>query len=497
MRGPCLIAYADRFGGDLPSLSRVLRGPLGRAFGSLHLLPFYDPIDGHDAGFDPIDHLAVDARVGTWADLAVLGGEVDVLADVIVNHVSQESREFQKAVAGDVDALSMFLTRDRVFGSEPQPTLEARIYRPRPTAPFSRLTLADGSSRDFWTTFSAQQMDIDVESKQGRSYLSSILERLAKAEVRCLRLDAAGYAIKRAGTNCFMLPETYAFLAALQEQAHSLGMKVLLEAHAHHSLQLEAAKVVDFVYDFALPPLMLHALFSSDAQPLKDWLAIAPRNCMTVLDTHDGIGIRDVASSEGESGLLPDAAVDALVEGVHQRSQGGSREATGIAASNLDIYQVNCTFFDALGRSEQDYLLARATQLFLPGIPQIYYVGLLAGTNDLERLRRTGVGRDINRRAYTEVEISEAVARPLVRSILDLVALRREHPAFSGRFELLPSPPSTLAVEWHHAADSLRFRVDFQRREACVEEFRHGQRRCVALDAAVPFGNRWRAMARE
>ncbi len=100
------------------------------------------------------------------------------------------------------------------------------------------------------------------------------------------------------------------------------------------------------------------------------------------------------------------------METIHERSQGESRQATGAAASNLDLYQVNCTFYDALGGRDDEYLIARALQFFAPGVPQVYYGGLLAGSNDLDLLRRTGVGRDINRHYYTPAELNDAAATP-------------------------------------------------------------------------------------
>ena len=120
-----------------------------------------------------------------------------------------------------------------------------------------------------------------------------------------------------------------------------------------------------------------------------------------MLDTHDGIGVQDVDRDRRRPDadpLLPRAAIDALIDTIDQRSGGESRQASGAAASNVDASQINCTFYDALGRRDSEYLIARAIQCFVPGIPQIYYVGLLAGANDLDLLRRTRVGRDINRR---------------------------------------------------------------------------------------------------
>jgi sucrose phosphorylase len=234
---------------------------------------------------------------------------------------------------------------------------------------------------------------------------------------------------------------------------------VLVEVHSYYQRQLEIARKVDWVYDFALPPLVLHALFNRTAVPLKRWIDIRPSNALTVLDTHDGIGIIDIgadaADRSGHPGLVPPAELDALVETIHANSSGASRQATGAAASNLDLYQVNCTFYDALGRDDRAYLIARAIQFFLPGIPQVYYVGLLAGENDLALLARTKVGRDINRHSYTRAEVDMALQRPVVQDLLELIALRNRHPAFGGRFEVEASADDQLVLTWRQGATRL------------------------------------------
>src|SRR4029077_16178110 len=137
--------------------------------------------------------------------------------------------------------------------------------------------------------------------------------------------------------------ETFDFIAELREDANTRGMEVLVEIHTHYRNQIEIAKQTDWVYDFALPPLVLHTLFRRDARDLKRWLEISPRNAVTVLDTHDGIGVLDVGPSRNKKdelpGLLPSEQITALVEPIPERSQGPSRLATGAAASNLDLYQ--------------------------------------------------------------------------------------------------------------------------------------------------------------
>ena len=437
-----LIAYADRCGGDLARLGALLRGPWSDVFGGVHLLPFFSPYDGADAGFDPIDHTEVDPRLGTWADVADLARDHDVVADVIVNHVSADSVAFRDVRdRGDASPwASMFLTMDSIFPDGARESDLVKIYRPRPGLPFTPVSWGD-ERRLAWTTFTPQQIDIDVRSEVGRAYLESILDRLAASGVALARLDAVGYAIKTAGTTCFMTPQTLEFISDFTAAAHERGIEVLVEVHSYYRDQIAIAGLVDWVYDFALPPLVLHAAYTGDHGPLLEWLSIRPANAITVLDTHDGIGIVDVGADARQAerrGLLDADQLDALVEGIHGRTGGQSRLATGWAASNVDIYQVNSTFLDALGGDERTYLAARALQFFVPGIPQVYYVGALGGRNDMDRLARTGVGRDINRHDFSPDEISAALDRPVVRALSRLSRLRNALPAFDGDCRIEP-----------------------------------------------------------
>lgn len=437
---PQLITYADRLVPGIAALSRLMDGPL-RAFGGVHVLPFYTPVDGADAGFDPVDHTRVDPRVGTWADVARLAAGRRVMADMIVNHVSSSSVQFRDVLdKGEAsEHAPMFLTLSSVFPDGATESELAAIHRPRPGLPFTHYRWG-GATRLVWTTFTPRQVDLDLSGPRGRAYLEEVLGALHSGGVSQVRLDAVGYAVKTAGTSCFMTEETFQFIDDLTRRARALGMEVLVEIHSHFRNQLRVASRVDRVYDFALPPLLLHALHTGDVAPLVRWLRVRPTNAVTVLDTHDGIGVVDVARDpdSGEEGLLDEAQVEALVESVHEASGGQSRRATGWAASNVDVYQVNCTYLDALGGDEEAYMVARTVQLMLPGIPQIYYVGLMGAHNDMELLERTGVGRDINRHRFTHAEVEEALGTPgsLTRRQLDLVELRGSHPAFEGEFVL-------------------------------------------------------------
>lgn len=467
-----LITYVDRFGGTtLSQLQELLQGPLAGVFGGVHLLPFFHKIDGADAGFDPIDHTRVDERLGDWGDIKRLTGAADVMADVIVNHMSSESPQFldysKKGRASEYDGL--FLTMESVFPKGVTEKELLAVYRPRPGVPFTMTTLANGERRLLWTTFTPQQIDIDVHTPAGQAYLESILQKLSQNGVTMVRLDAVGYAIKKAGANCFMMPETFEFIKVFAQRGRELGLEVLVEIHSYFKRQMEIAKQVDWVYDFALPPLVLHALEFGRSAPLRAWLDQRPNNAVTVLDTHDGIGIIDIGADAADRvnnpGLVPPAELDELVERMHRNSKNQSRKATGAAASNLDLYQVNCTYFDAMGRHESAYLLARAIQFFVPGIPQVYYVGLLAGENDMDLLARTRVGRDINRHYYSREEVLQAIRKPVVARLLDLIRLRNEHPAFNGVFSHSASADHALTLSWTAGAAWIRLDVDLKSKQ--------------------------------
>ncbi len=471
-----LITYIDRLAKDLPTLHSLLENQLSGLLQGVHLLPFFDPIDGADAGFDPVDHASVDARMGTWHDVKRLSESYTIMADLIVNHMSANSRQFKDVIqqGQQSEFWDLFLKKEDVYGSRVDEQQLAQIYRPRPSKPFTQKRLDNGETHEFWTTFSSDQIDINVETQAGKQYLEDILKTFSEAGIKEVRLDAAGYAIKRLGTRCFMLPETFEFLQSLDQRCKALGMNTLVEIHSHYNMQIEIAQRVSSVYDFALPPLLLHALYNADAKPLVNWLTISPRNCVTVLDTHDGIGILDVAKDGDQPGLLNDDQVDNLVKGIHQQSNGQSRKASGEGASNLDIYQVNCTYLDALGRDMRDYLIARAVQFFAPGTPQIYYMGLLCGENDITLLSETGVGRDINRHYYQRSELDTAIQSDAVQSVFDLIRIRNRSKAFNGDFSVSAESQNQLQLSWLLNESRASLKVDFATKSVVIDLYENG-----------------------
>ncbi|PLS31868.1 sucrose phosphorylase [Bifidobacterium margollesii] len=454
-----MITYADRLGdGTLKSMTEILRTRFDGAYEGVHILPFFTPFDGADAGFDPIDHTKVDPRLGDWDDVAELSKTHNIMVDAIVNHMSWQSTQFQDVLAKGEESeyYPMFLTMSSVFPNGATEEDLAGIYRPRPGLPFTHYNFA-GKTRLVWVSFTPQQVDIDTDSDKGWEYLMSIFDQMAASHVSYIRLDAVGYGAKEAGTSCFMTPKTFKLIGRLREEATKRGLEILIEVHSYYKKQVEIASKVDRVYDFALPPLLLHSLFTGHVEPLAHWTEVRPNNAVTVLDTHDGIGVIDIGSDQLDrslKGLIPDEDVDNLVNTIHANTHGESQAATGAAASNLDLYQVNSTYYSALGCNDQHYLAARAVQFFLPGVPQVYYVGALAGANDMDLLRRSNVGRDINRHYYTVEEIDENLRRPVVQALNALCRLRNTLDAFDGEFSYTADGDKSIALSWQGDATS-------------------------------------------
>jgi sucrose phosphorylase len=203
-----------------------------------------------------------------------------------------------------------------------------------------------------------------------------------------------------------------------------------------------------------------------------------------VLDTHDGIGIIDVGPMNGKSGLLNEIEINNLVETIHLNSAGESKKATGSAASNVDLYQVNCTYYDALGQNDFDYLVARAIQFFSPGIPQIYYAGLLGETNDMVLLDKNNVGRDINRPYVNVNKIEESLKKPITKSLIELIKIRNACDAFNGNFTISDSS-TVLIIEWTQKDCSAKLLINLADKEALIELYENDNTRIINLEALL------------
>lgn len=440
-----LITYPDSMGKDLKELRYLLETHFKGTIGGLHILPFFP--SSADRGFAPITYEKIDERFGRWEDVEELQRDFYLMFDFMINHISRQSTFFQDfLIRKDKSPYAEMFIRYRGIWPQGEPGKEEldMIYKRKPRPPYVAVRFADGTIEKIWCTFSDEQIDLNVASGVTRKFIKDTLEYLAQKGASLIRLDAFAYTIKKRGTNCFFVePEIWELLEFCQAILAPYGVEILPEVHEHYSIQLKLAERGYWVYDFALPMLILYTLYSGSKRRLLHWLQICPRKQFTTLDTHDGIGVVDVKD------LLTDEEIEKTKECLYSRGANVKRIYSTTAYNNLDIYQINCTYYSALGNNDDAYLLARAIQFFAPGIPQVYYVGLLAGENDIELAEKTKQGRDINRHYYTVEEVEANLKRPVVQKLLQLMRFRNAFPAFEGDFIIRETDAEyLLALQW-------------------------------------------------
>lgn len=421
-----LITYADSLGKNLNELHAVLNKHYSKAVGGVHILPFFP--SSADRGFAPMRYDKVDEKFGTFEDIDELGKDYYLMFDFMVNHISAHSEYFQDYLKNKENSeYKDFFITYKYFWKNEEPTKEQvdMIYKRKPRAPYIEAEFADGSKEKIWCTFCEEQIDLDVTKQKTKDFIKKTLTDMCSHGASVIRLDAFAYAVKKADTSCFFIePDIWNLLYDIEDTVKKCGGEILPEIHEHYTIPMKIAEKGFWIYDFALPVMVLHALYNHNGKYLVKWLEKCPMKQFTTLDTHDGIGIVDVKD------LLPDEEIEKVKEQMYSKGANVKKIYSSEAYNNLDIYQVNTTYYSALGNNDKAYLLARAIQFFAPGIPQVYYVGMLAGENDTELMEHTKNGRDINRHYYTAEDVDKEQNREVVKELKSLMELRNSHPAF-------------------------------------------------------------------
>ena len=469
---PQLLTYPDSLGGGLRELASVLEGPLAGLFRGVHVLPPFP--SSADRGFAPLTYHEIDPRFGTWDDVRRLGERHDVLLDLMINHISRQSAEFQdfERRGRRSPHADLFVMVDKVWpdGDPPRADIDL-IFLRKPDSPFSTVTIRETGEQELvWTSFGSadwsEQVDLDVTSPATRALITNWLRFFASQAVRIVRLDAVGYVVKKPGTSCFMVePDIYDFLDWVAGEAAACGLTVLPEVHDTYETHRRLSEHGMWTYDFVLPGLVLHALETGDGRRLADHLVGMPDRVFTNLDCHDGIPIRPDLD-----GILAPAEMLDLATLVEERGGNVNRLLSSTHAAAVDVHQLNCTYYSALACDDERYLVARAIQLFARGVPQVYYVGLLAGANDRAAVTRTGEGRAINRHDYTASEIDDALDRPVVQRLLDLIRLRNSHPAFDGTLAVERVGRTGIRLAWQAGQSSCSLDVDLSSGRLTIDD---------------------------
>jgi len=317
------------------------------------------------------------------------------------------------------------------------------------------------------------QMDLNARSSRVWEFYDETLKKLRGCGARIIRLDAFAYLHKQPGQpNFFNRPGTWDYLERLRQIARKYDLVIFPEIHAEYgsSIYEEVAGEDYPIYDFFLPGLMIDSLDRGTSEALLRWIAeIQDKDLITInmLGCHDGIPVLDLKGKQVDGtyrpGLLSDEQIEATVERIISRG-GRVKNLFGPDGEKIAYYQVNATFFSALGEDERKLLLARAIQMFMPGIPQVWYLDLFAGRNDYATADKGGTAghKEINRTNLSLTDIETGLQRPIVRDQLKLLRLRNVSPAFQGELDTFETEPHLLHLSWRHPKASATLKADLR-----------------------------------
>ncbi len=444
-----LITYADQFReADKPTLStfsRFYQQHLQSTFPLVHLLPFF-PWSSDD-GFSVIDYHQVDPLCGDWQDIARLHQETRLMFDFVCNHMSAHSAWFSHFLAQDPGW-------DDFFISMPPATDLSAVTRPRTSPLLTPFKMADGETRFIWTTFSADQIDLNFANPEVLLRMVNVLLDYLKRGADYVRLDAVGYMWKTPGTRCIHLEKTHQLVKLFRAIADQVapGTVIITETNVPHQDNISylgnGHDEAQMVYQFSLPPLVLHAIHTGSARALRQWasaldLSSNDTTFFNFLASHDGIGLNPAR------GILSEVEILALVRDL--ALEGALVSYKNNPDGTTSPYEINVTYLDALNREDDDdatrlkrFLLAHAILLVFPGVPAIYIQSILGGRNHYDGVRAAGHNRAINRQKYDLQQIEGDLAggnwlrQQVYTRLGQLIQLRRRQPAFH------PDNPMTL-----------------------------------------------------
>ena len=317
------------------------------------------------------------------------------------------------------------------------------------------------------------QMDVNAKSDLVWEFYEETLAKLKSFGCGILRLDAFAYLHKAVGeSNFFNNPGTWHYLDRIKKIADSNNLTILPEIHAEYGSKLykEVADRGFQIYDFFLPGLLIHTIECKTNKPLLKWIDEIVNNgynVVTMLGCHDGIPVLDLKGKEIEGsyfeGLLQDSEIESLMDLIICRG-GKVKNLYGPDGQKISYYQINATYFSALGEDSRKMLLARAIQLFMPGIPQIWYLDIFEGKNDYEAVDKAGNGghKEINRTTLSNKNIIDALQKESVLNQLELIRLRNTHPAFLGQLKVNNSLDSKVSLEWHNKEAFAKLDADLE-----------------------------------
>lgn len=398
------ITYGDTFvkEGEQPlkTLRRFFEKNFSGVINAIHILPFY-PWSSDD-GFSVINYKQVNDTLGEWTDIERIAVNFKLMADLVINHCSSRSEWFERFKQGVEPEKDFFIALD------PQTDLSA-VIRPRTNDLLREVETIDGV-KHVWCTFSHDQVDLNFANHELLKEMVSIIDYYLNRGVQIFRLDAVAFLWKEIGSSCLNLPQTHEMVRLLRTLIEYRNPRAIIitETNIPNRENLSYfgnANEAHVIYNFALPPLLLHGLISGNNYYLNHWLMSMPpaqdgTTYLNFIASHDGIGLRPV------EGILTDEEIQQITDTM--QAFGGRISWRNLSKDEVRAYEVNISLFDALsgtikGRDEwqiERFVCAHAIMLGLEGIPAFYIHSLLATENDLHRMESSGSNRAINRHVW-------------------------------------------------------------------------------------------------
>jgi sucrose phosphorylase len=462
-RDTILITYGDlvRKEGECPLDTLVrLCDTLLAGVNTIHILPFFP--SSSDRGFSIVDFEVVDPNLGTWEDIEELDARVQLMFDGVFNHVSSKSRYFQEFLNGNPYFKDLFISyRTR---EELTPEQRERIRRPRTSDILTQFQSIDGPVH-VWTTFSPDQVDLNFRNPEVLMRIMAILLLYVRRGADIIRLDAVTYLWAEPGTPCASLEETHEIIKLFRDVIDLVapGVALITETNVPHEENVSyfgnGGDEAHMVYNFALPPLVLHTFYTGDATALSHWAKTLQTPSKTThffnfLDSHDGFGLMGVKD------ILPQEAIDSMIE--RARAHGGMISYRTDRDGKESPYEINITLFSALNREDSGedmdlqvrrLLAARNICLTLQGVPGAYLLGLIGKRNDVEAVLASESKRSINRTVLDYDLLVRSYEDPdnklhRIRELGGLIFFRQKHRAFhpNGPQKVLTPSPTVFAL---------------------------------------------------
>ena len=454
-----LITYGDQVHASnespLKTLTRFLSTRVAGAISAVHVLPFYP--SSSDDGFSVMDYYAVDPAMGTWEDVESLGRDFDLMFDAVFNHASAQGVWFEKFMRQEPGWETAFFT---VSGD---PDL-SQVVRPRTLPLLTEFLTASGTKRA-WTTFSADQVDVNFSDPRMLLRILEVLLFYVGKGARYIRLDAIAFLWKIPGTSSIHLEQTHRVIQLMRSVLDAVApdVQLITETNVPHIDNIsyfgDGSNEAQLVYNFALPPLVFHTLRTGDATRLRRWAQTLelPSERVTFfnfLASHDGIGLNPAR------GILDQEEIDGLVQTALDHN--GFVSYKNNPDGTKSPYELNISYFDALSDPQSAespdtqiarFLAAHSIMLALRGLPGIYFHSLFGSRGDRKAAEESGIPRRINRKKLDVAELEAALDDPgsirarVFAGIRRMIKARASHPAFSPYAEQhIPEAPPGLLV---------------------------------------------------